>query len=408
MISSGVRFPKIGFAPDGGVTTLHSVQPRGVMSSLFRHLPLCLCVLVLTLGGATGMTGATGLEEAIVTEGQPLTLAAEVGGGEGPFTYQWFKDGAPMAGATGPQYRVVAAAGSDAGLYAVVVANGAGSAASPPVLVKVSSAQPGRLANVSIIAPVSETVVMGFTLGDGAAARSRLLARAAGPALTQFGVSGALTDPVLELSGPGGVLAANDNWGGGEVLTMTAASVGAFPFWAESRDAALVADLPAGAYTARVMDAAGRPGTTAVELYEVRGAGALPAARLVKLFARAVTGSGSSPFTLGFTIEGHEPIRLLVRGLGPALTGLGGPTPLADPRLHLFRGAVLVASNEDWGDTQAAEIAAAAAAGGAFALPGGSRDAALLVTLDPGAYTVHLANRQALTGLALIELYVVP
>lgn len=378
------------------------------MDFSFRQLPFRLFLLALTLGIATAATGSTGIEEAIVTEGEPLTLAAEVGGGEGPFTYQWFKDGAPMAGATGQQFRLVAAAGSDAGLYAVVVANGAGSAASPPVLVKVSSAQPGRLANVSIIAPVSESVVMGFTLSGGSVARSRLLARAVGPGLTQFGVTGALTDPVLELSAPVGVLAANDNWGGGELLTMTAASVGAFPFWADSRDAALIADLPAGVYTARVTEAAGRPGTTAVELYEVRGAGLPPAARLVRVFARAVTGSGSSPFTLGFTIEGHEPIRVLVRGLGPALTDLGGATPLADPRLHLFRGAVLLASNEDWGDTRAAEIAKAAAVAGAVALPGGSRDAALLVTLDPGAYTVHLANRQASTGLALIELYAVP
>lgn len=377
------------------------------MASSFRQFLLRCVALLLTVGVAIGATGPAGFEYESVTEGQPLTLAAEVGGGDGPFTYQWYKDGAPLAGATRPQLTLEKAAHADAGLYAVVVANGAGSAASLPVLVQVSSAQPSRLANVSIIASASEPVVMGFLLSGGSAATSRLLARAAGPALTQFGVTGALPDPVLELAGPAGVLASNDNWGGGEVLTSTTASVGAFPFPADSRDAALVADLPAGGYTARVTDAAGQTGTTAVELYEVRG-GSTAAARLVNLSAQASTGSGTSQFTLGFTIEGHDPVRLLVRGIGPALTRFGVANPLADPRLHLFRSSVLVSSNEDWGDTRAAEIAAAAAASGAFALPGGSRDAALLVSLDPGSYTVHLASGQVSTGLAMIELYALP
>lgn len=357
---------------------------------------------------ASAATGPAGFGYEVVTEGQPLTLAAEVGSGDDPFTYQWYKDGAPVSGATRQQFTLAATTHGDAGLYAVVVANGAGSAASLPVQVHVSSAQPSRLANVSIIASASEAVVVGFTLTGTAAESTRFLVRAAGPALVQFGVTGTLPDPTLELLGPAGALAANDNWGGGDLLTATAASVGAFSFPTDSRDSALIADLSAGAFTARVVDATGRTGTTAIELYEVRRGATRPSTRLVNLSAQAVTGDGSSPFTLGFTLEGHDPVRLLVRGIGPGLTRFGVSNALGDPRLHLFRSSVLVASNDDWGDVRAADIAGAATAAGAFSLVGGSKDAALLVTLDPGSYTVQLGSGLESGGLGLIELYAVP
>jgi len=274
----------------------------------------------------------------------------------------------------------------------------------------VSSARPSRLANVSIMAAAAEPVFVGFTLGGEATRESsRLLVRAAGPALVQFGVTGVLPDPLLEIAGAGGsLLAANDNWGGAAGIAATAASVGAFPFSVDSRDAALVVDLPPGGYTARVADALGLAGTTAVELYEVRSGANVPAERLINLSARAATGGGLVQFTLGFTIEGHDPVRLLVRGVGPELTRLGVSDALADPRLVLFRGREVVSENEDWGDARAGDIAAAAAAVGAFALTPGSRDAALLVSLEPGSYTVQLVGRPDAVGPALIELYAVP
>lgn len=351
----------------------------------------------------------SGVEIEIATEGQPLTLTAEVGGGSEPFTFQWYKDGAPVPGATGQRFSLTAVQLADGGLYAVVVANAAGSLASPPLLVEVSSAQPSRLANVAIVAGADEPVYVGFTLaGGGAGETNRLLARAAGPALVALGMAGTLPDPVLELAGAGGVVAANDNWGGGEALTALAASVGAFAFSADGRDAALVADLAAGGYTARVADAGGQAGTTVVELYEVRPEGATSAGRLTNLSARAPAGPGSAPFTLGFTIAGRDPLRLLVRGIGPGLARFEVAAPLADPRLHLFRRGDLLASNEDWEDARASEIAASAASVGAFALAAGSRDAALLVALEPGSYSVQLTGATEASGLALIELYALP
>lgn len=387
-----------------------------IMVHLLRRLLVTTVALGSLLIGSRPVCSAAGssselpgVDVEVATEGQPLTLTAEVGGGEAPFTFQWYKDGALVPGANLPRFSLTAVQVTDAGLYAVVVANAAGSLASAPLLVQVSSAAPSRLANVAIVAGVGDPVYVGFTLaGGGAGETSRLLARAAGPALGTLGVTGTLPDPVLELNAAGSVVATNDNWGGGDLLTAVAASVGAFAFPADGRDAALVADLAAGGYTVRVADAGGQAGTTAVELYEVRPEGASPSGRLTNLSARAAAGPGSAPFTLGFTITGRDPLRLLVRGVGPELARFGVTTPLADPRLHLFRRADLLATNENWGDTRANEIAAGAAAVGAFALAAGSRDAALLVALEPGTYSVQLTGSTETTGLALIELYVLP
>jgi hypothetical protein len=70
------------------------------------------------------------------------------------------------------------------------------------------------------------------------------------------------------------------------------------------------------------------------------------------------------------------------------------------------RGSTIIASNDNWGDrTDAAQIAAAATTVGAFGYPIGSRDAALLINLAPGAYTLQIVGQGSATGIALVEVY---
>jgi hypothetical protein len=65
--------------------------------------------------------------------------------------------------------------------------------------------------------------------------------------------------------------------------------------------------------------------------------------------------------------------------------------------------------NDDWGDdAQAAVTAVVAAQVGAFPLPVGSADAAVVVTLPPGGYTLHASGKDGSTGVALVEVYLVP
>ena len=98
-------------------------------------------------------------------------------------------------------------------------------------------------------------------------APKRVLIRAVGPTLGSFGVTGFLTDPTVRvLDARGASVGVNDNWS--SALSATFTQVGAFPLAAGSRDAALVATLPPGGYTAIVSGAATTSGVALVEVYE--------------------------------------------------------------------------------------------------------------------------------------------
>ncbi len=124
--------------------------------------------------------------------------------------------------------------------------------------------------------------------------------------------------------------------------------------------------------------------------------------------ARASAGSGDSTLIAGVYLKGETPVTLLFRGIGPALSQFGVSGVVANPTLAILRGATLMAVNDNWSDVGAQTLANAAAAVGAFALPPNSRDAAILATLEPGAYTVQLSTMDTAGGIALIEIYEVP
>jgi hypothetical protein len=125
--------------------------------------------------------------------------------------------------------------------------------------------------------------------------------------------------------------------------------------------------------------------------------------RLVNLSARA-TVTAVEPLIAGFVIAGTGTRNILVRAVGPTLATFNVPAPLPDPRLQLYRGETPTLANDDWSSTNATSLASTAAAVGAFALPVGSRDAALIVALEPGQYSAH-AQGGADTGVTLVEIY---
>jgi hypothetical protein len=129
------------------------------------------------------------------------------------------------------------------------------------------------------------------------------------------------------------------------------------------------------------------------------------------LSVRGNAGSGQETLIAGFTIE--APMKqVLIRGVGPRLSSFGVTGALADPRITVYDSAGRsVAASDNWGasgDTEVALLNAAAAKVGAFPLVAGSRDAALLRTLPPGVYTVHVSGVGGATGIALLEAYQVP
>jgi len=117
--------------------------------------------------------------------------------------------------------------------------------------------------------------------------------------------------------------------------------------------------------------------------------------------------SSTQTFIGGFVIEGTAPRTVLVRADGPVLGTFGVSTPLPDPVLTVYNSSgTTVASNTGWTtNTNPASISTAALEVGAFALPNPGLDSALLLTLQPGAYTAQITSAKGNSGIALIEAY---
>ena len=251
-----------------------------------------------------------------------------------------------------------------------------------------------------------ESVLLSGVVVRGPVAKQFLI-RAIGPGLAAFGVTGALPDPVLNVvSSDGAMLASNTGWstapGAGQMAALGAA-VGAFPMAAGSADSALIMTLPPGGYTFLVSSASAVTGVGLIEVYELDST----ASRAVSLSTRAFVEPGNRLLIGGITISGFAPKRVLVRAVGPTLGAFGVAGVLADPNLTVFGGnGAILGTNDDWGlGAAAGEVAAAGASAGAFALEVGGKDAAFVLTLAPGNYTLQIAGKAGAGGIALLEVY---
>jgi hypothetical protein len=270
-----------------------------------------------------------------------------------------------------------------------------------------------KLINVSgrsVAGSASNVLIEGFVVTGSVNSQEQVLLRADGPSLGQFGLSGSLlAQPILSLyDSSGNLLATNTGWGtasNAPAIANASASVGAFPLVSGSADSALLLNLAPGAYTMQISGVGESTGVALGEVYEVGSS----ATGIINLSSRGQVGT-AGPLINGLVITGTAPQQVLVRGDGPALAAFGVTNPLAAPVLQLFdSGGNLVASNTGWSsNSNAAQVAAAAATVGAFALIPGSGDSALLVTLQPGDYTVVVSGAAGAAGVALAETYIVP
>ena len=314
-----------------------------------------------------------------------------------PLAFQWQHNGSDVAGATNATLTLENVQPPDAGVYTLVASNALGRAASEAAPLTVNAVdQTARLGNLSVRAALAanQTLIVGVVVQDGT---RNILVRAAGPALTAFGLTGAMTDPRLELYSGQTLTFANDDWPA--ALTATFASVGAFPFTAGSRDAAFMQSLNA-AHSIQTRGTGA--GVVLVEAYDT---GAVTVARMVNVSARNRVGSGDDIMIAGFNIMGSGAKRLLIRAVGPKLSAFGVPGVLGDPKLEIFSNTgVKQMENDNWDVSLAATFVSV----GAFALDPGSRDAALIAVLPPGSYTVQVRGADGGTGEALVEIYELP
>lgn len=351
--------------------------------------------------------------------------------GAPPVLYQWLFNGTPIPNATTSTLSLTNVDASRVGTYTVVVTTTAGSSTSDPATLTLTNA-PTRVANIStrgVTSGGNQVLIGGFVVANpvGAPANQtrQMLIRVVGATLANapFNVTGALANPSLELyNAAGNLLVTNDNWGTQTANTATnttavtalqqaTSRIGAFALPANSPDAAVLATLPPGSYTVQASGPnANSTGVVLIEVYDATaGQATATSPRASNVATRGTVGTGNNILIAGFVINGTASRRVLLRGVGPTLTrfGLGQNAVLADPLLTLKDAAgTTLRTNDDWasGD-DAAAIAAASVSGGAFALTNGSKDAALLVMLAPGAYTVQLSGVNNTTGIGIVEVY---
>lgn len=257
-----------------------------------------------------------------------------------------------------------------------------------------------RLANLSTRLRVeggSNVGIAGFVVsGDQP---KRFLIRVLGPTLEQFGVPGPLTNPRIQLNNSAGQqIGFNDDW---QETQRTEISTSGFPP-PNSLEPAILATLSPGSYTAIVSGSEARPnGVAIVEVYDLDSS---PTdARAINVSTRGKVLVDAEVMIGGFVIDGTQPRQVVVRALGPTLTQFQVPGALQDPTLELFSGSTLVRANDNWRDDPGqATLTAKGLA------PPDNREPAIVITLNPGAYTAIVRGVGGTTGVGIVEVYDLP
>ena len=269
------------------------------------------------------------------------------------------------------------------------------------------------LANISTrsFVQTADNVMIGGFIVQGSQPK-RVIIRAIGPELTPFGVPNVLANPTLELhDGAGAVIASNDDWQTtviGGIITQDQVqeilNSGRPP--TDTRESAIIADLPAGNYTAIVR---GLSSTTGVALVEVYDLSPNADSFLANISTRSFVQTADNVLIGGFIVQGTQPKMVIIRAIGPELTPFGVPNVLANPTLELHNGAgALIGSNDNWQTTiiggiimhdQVQEILNSSRA------PTDPRESAIIANLPAGNYTAIVRGVSNTTGVALVEVY---
>ena len=241
-------------------------------------------------------------------------------------------------------------------------------------------------------------LIGGFIIGGSGP--KKVVIRAIGPSLTQFGVPNALQDPTLELrDGATLLLGSNDNWRDNPGQANQIIETHLQP--TDDREAAILAYLNPGQYTAVVRGKNNSTGNALVEVYDLGTVLVTETSnsKLANIATRGTVGSGDDVMIGGVIIVSPN-TKVVVRAIGPSLTPFGISGALQDPTLELRNAnGVILRANDDWGQGQPAEIQQAGLA------PTDPRESALIETLQAGNYTATVSGKGGATGVAVVEGY---
>ena len=257
---------------------------------------------------------------------------------------------------------------------------------------------PSQFLNISTRVRVGtgDNALIGGVILRGTA-QKKVLVRALGPSLTQFGLTDVLADPILEVRGPNGaIIATNDNWK--QTQQTEIAMTGLQP--SLDAESAIVADLAATDHTAIVRGTNNGTGVGVVEVYDLD---VLADSRLANISTRGLVQPGDNVMIGGFIPGGGSAnLRVLLRAMGPSLAQFGVANPLEDPTLQLRdANGALVASNDNWRDDPAQETLI----NDTGIPPGNNNESAIVATIAPAAHTAIVAGKGSATGVALVEAY---
>jgi len=326
-----------------------------------------------------------------------------------PVTYQWYFENQPIDGATGDTLTINPATSNDEGSYYVVATSEGGSTNSLEADVLVTDKRLYNIAARSRVGSDANVLIAGFVvIGPDP---KQILIRGVGPGLPEN--LDRLMAPRLELyNGANELIYSNEGWNEDgndpDVILAAALASGAGnpeqPF--ADGDTALLVELEEGLYTAIIRSQNETSGIALVDAFEVSG----ELSKMINVSARAYVGVGDEVVIPGFVVDGDLPSQVLIRAIGPGLTERGVAGALQFPEITVFDvHGNPIASNDGWGNLwDPATINEASEIVRTSLLEEGSEDAALILELDPGLYTVKTSGENDTTGVALVEVFAIP
>ena len=265
----------------------------------------------------------------------------------------------------------------------------------------------GLVGNVATRLPVGtddNVLIEGFIVLGPNGSTKKIIVRALGPFLTQFGVTDALANPHLVIrDGTNTVVATNNDWRnsevGGIITGDQAAEIegsGLAP--ANDLESAIIAILTPGNYTAIVSGVNNTVGTGIVDAFDLSPASP---ARLANVATRGLIQPGDQLMIAGFIIQNGS-ARAVVRAIGPSLAQFGITNALPDTTLEVRnQDGTFVRMNDDWqtDPQQKQELE------NIGLQPGNALEAAIVATLPPGQYSALVRGKPEATGTGVVEVY---
>jgi hypothetical protein len=273
-----------------------------------------------------------------------------------------------------------------------------------------TESQLGNISTRSVV-QTGESVMIGGFIVQGTGTK-RVIIRAIGPELTQYGITNALANPALELhNAAGALIGSNDNWQttilGGIITGNQVSDIqNSDHAPTAASESAIIANLAPGNYTAVVRGVSNTTGVALVEAYDLSPD---TTSVLGNISTRSLVQTGENVMIGGFIVQGTATKRVIIRAIGPELTQHGITDVLANPTLELHNAAgALIGSNDNWQTTilggiitnnQVSDIQNSGHA------PTAASESAIIANLAPGNYTAIVRGVGNTTGVALVEVY---